>query len=410
MGFPDGVQTVTVTGHVGLADGQAQRDTVTFTPSPPEVVSAGADFILSADPVTVYPDRSTGEFAVRLLATDATGFTPSGWTYTVARGTRAPYSISLPAASPTVDLADLTPVSADPGTYDLLVPVADLGGAAALDVGQTAGTVAAGNDSRFGQISGVTVTGTPSTGKVPTATSGSAASWQALPAASSGTAGIVRVDGTAADIQPVGSAAAAGSTGQAADAGHVHPVDTSLPGDSNLQWWTYPSDLAGSATVPSAVNVPGKLTLRRVVLHRPMTLGHIWFGVSANDAGATFTNCFLGFYSVSGTTGTLAASTPDLSTDMHTATVYSRALGSSTLYPAGEYYLALLMGQGSTWTLWDLKSSGGGATSNAGLAVPHLTLANLGSGLSALPASIDLTTMSTSLITGGWGSQWYGLS
>lgn len=149
MTFPAGAQTVVLSGRVGLADGAAQRDTITLTPSPPEVVSTALNHIIDDDPIVVTPDRPTGAWSVRLLATDASGYVPSGWTYTVARGTRTPYSISLPAASPAVDLADLTPVSADPGTYELLVRASDLGDAAALDVGTTAGTVAAGDDSRF---------------------------------------------------------------------------------------------------------------------------------------------------------------------------------------------------------------------------------------------------------------------
>lgn len=355
MGFPTGVQTVVLTGHVGLADGQSQRDTITLTPSPPEVVSTTADFILDNTPITVVPDRATGQFSIRLLATDATGFNPTGWTYTVARGTRTPYSISLPAATSPVDLADLTPVSVNPGVYDLLIRTSD------------------------------------------------------LPAATTSTAGIVQL-GQATDIASAGPAAAAGTTTKAADAGHVHPIDTLLPGDSNLSWWNFPGINAGGANVPSAVNVPGKLTLARAVFHRAVNVSKLWFGVSANDAGATFVNCFAGVYSVSGTTGALACSTSDFSSSLHVSAVYSPALTPSGTLPAGEYFVAWLMGAGSTWTTWNLKSSLGGVTANAGVAVPHLNLANLGSGLSALPATIDLSTMTTSLITGGWGSQWYGLS
>jgi hypothetical protein len=140
MGFPEGVQTVVLTGHVGLADGQSQRDKITVTPSPPEVVSTTANFIMDDAPIEIVPDRSTGQFWIRLLAVDSTGINPTGWTYTVARGSRTPYSISLPAAVPTVDLADLTPVSADPGVYQLLAPVAAI--EAYADTGD-AGTLAA---------------------------------------------------------------------------------------------------------------------------------------------------------------------------------------------------------------------------------------------------------------------------
>jgi hypothetical protein len=60
-------------------------------------------------------------------------------------------------------------------------------------------------------INGVTVSGTPASGKIIVCTSSSAASWSAL------------TDATASDIQALASSAAAGSVGTPADAGHVHP-------------------------------------------------------------------------------------------------------------------------------------------------------------------------------------------
>src|ERR1039457_6506159 len=65
-------------------------------------------------------------------------------------------------------------------------------------------------------IEGVTVSGTPSSGKVITATSATAANW-ATPAAG------VTLDGTAAHIQPLG-AQSAGTSGLAPKADHVHPT------------------------------------------------------------------------------------------------------------------------------------------------------------------------------------------
>jgi hypothetical protein len=65
-------------------------------------------------------------------------------------------------------------------------------------------------------IDGVTVSGTPATGKVPICTSSSAATWQ-TPASG------VTLDSTASDIHALAASAVAGSVGQAADAGHIHP-------------------------------------------------------------------------------------------------------------------------------------------------------------------------------------------
>jgi hypothetical protein len=258
-----------------------------------------------------------------------------------------------------------------------------------------------------GKINGIAVSGTPAVGAVPTATGTTAATWQALPTATTAANGVVRLDGTAADIQLVGTTFAAGGTGMAADAGHVHAVQTLLPADNGLLWWSFPPIHAGGANVPSAATVPGKLTLQRVLLRISTTVTKIWLGISANDAGATFTNCYLGVYDA---TGTLRAQTADLSSTLHTATVNSYNFTSSATLAAGEYFIALLMGSGSTWTTWNLKSSLGGISANAGLVAPHLNLGSMLSGLSALPASVTLSTMDSSLITGGWGSQWYGIS
>lgn len=179
MGFPEGAQTTVLTMKLGLVDGSADRETVTITPSPSQIVSTALNDIREGDPITITPDRSSGTAQVRLLNTDATGYNPSGWTYSVRRGDRAPYNVSLPhSLGSTADLADLTEVSESPGVYDVLLPASELGTAAFLDVGTAGGTVAAGDDARFGTIAGIPITGTPAAGKVPTLTGPNALAWQ----------------------------------------------------------------------------------------------------------------------------------------------------------------------------------------------------------------------------------------
>lgn len=127
MGFPETAQTIVLTVGTTLGDGSADRDPITLTPTPPMVVSTDLNHIVKNAPITLTPDRSSGAGAVRVLNTDAAGYLPTGWTYRVEQAGQSPYYISLPhSLGASVDLADLTPVSADPGQYDLLAPVAQI--------------------------------------------------------------------------------------------------------------------------------------------------------------------------------------------------------------------------------------------------------------------------------------------
>lgn len=185
MPFPDGVQTVTLTaGAAGYRtlDGDPYQGTIRLTPSVPRVVSVEHGVIaLGSENITV---GASGEFTATVLACDADGFSPSGWTYRVDEEfTNAPgraYSILLPAAVPSVALPSLVEVEASTGTVSTPAVVSvngntgvvtglleaannlsdlasagasrtslGLGGAAILSVGTSAGTVAAGDDSRI---------------------------------------------------------------------------------------------------------------------------------------------------------------------------------------------------------------------------------------------------------------------
>lgn len=123
MPFPDGVEAVTVNaGAAGYRalDGTPYTGTVRFTPSVSRVISAEHGVIaLGSVNATL---GASGMFTENpeLLATDADGFSPSGWTYRVDEEfTAAPgrsYSISLPVAVPTVALPSLSPVDSATGT------------------------------------------------------------------------------------------------------------------------------------------------------------------------------------------------------------------------------------------------------------------------------------------------------
>ncbi|MFF7023038.1 hypothetical protein ACFY97_18795 [Streptomyces klenkii] len=117
--LPAGLQTVTVTGTYRHPDGAPFTGHVSFLPEPAVLTSPQYDTIVLGE-VTTTPD-SNGHIAVTLLATDATGVTPTGWTYRVterwydAHGRS--YPISLPAAAPNVDLADVAPTAPAAGEY-----------------------------------------------------------------------------------------------------------------------------------------------------------------------------------------------------------------------------------------------------------------------------------------------------
>lgn len=126
MPFPPGVQTVTLTGHQTLADGAGRLLPIRIRPVPTRVVSAQHGVVVDSDPVVVKPDAA-GQWSVTLVATDATGFTPTGWTYRVETGDDALY-VSLPAAAGTVDIADVTPAGSDGGEYVIVNLVQSVNG------------------------------------------------------------------------------------------------------------------------------------------------------------------------------------------------------------------------------------------------------------------------------------------
>ncbi|OKK17260.1 hypothetical protein AMK16_20495 [Streptomyces sp. CB00455] len=180
------------------------------------------------------------------------------------------------------------------------------------------------------------------------------------------------------------------------------------PQDQNLLAWTGDPNDAGHVTAQSAAGVGGRVTLVRIVLRERITWSAIWLGLAGVDPNAQLANCYLGVYDA---TGTLVASTPDISPQLATdAVAKPLALGKPFTAAPGTYFVALLLNGNWATNGLTLKSTGAGISVNAGLAPPNLRYSTVLTGQTSLPASVNLAEQSTSTINTGWGSQWYAVS
>lgn len=140
MPLPVGVETVTVSSGQPLAlpDGTAAKGYLLFTG--PTLVTIGSQDVILGGSVQV--PLVNGGFTKVLVATDATGMSPTGWAYRVeavlSNGPGWVRYISLPKAAPSVFLADVVVPDPVAGTYTVLA--APRGGATLA----TSGTPAVG--------------------------------------------------------------------------------------------------------------------------------------------------------------------------------------------------------------------------------------------------------------------------
>lgn len=144
MALPGNLTVITLTGTYVTAVGTPCSGTVTFNLD--TVIADATGSVILYPSATVVTLDLDGHFSVELPATNDTHLYPEPFTYRVLEklnaGQQRTYSISLLSSmAPTVDLSTLTP-------------------------SQPIGPV------------GVTITGTPTTGQVPTATGPSTADWQ----------------------------------------------------------------------------------------------------------------------------------------------------------------------------------------------------------------------------------------
>src|SRR5207342_3367379 len=137
MSFPAGLTLVTVHGRFDTLPSGGASGMVRFV-SPSALHGSVDNSIVPYVDVTVGLD-SSGEFTTQLPATNAAGWSPSGWAYTVTAslGVRTiSGTLQLDAANTSVELADLfQPDGAAVAgqTYILLSQKGVYGGVAALD-------------------------------------------------------------------------------------------------------------------------------------------------------------------------------------------------------------------------------------------------------------------------------------
>ena len=137
------------------------------------------------------------------------------------------------------------------------------------------------------------------------------------------------------------------------------------------------------------------------------TVGIEWGLSSAGDSGSATAGNFLGLYDSSGNRVAVSA---DIGTVL---TSQTGPIATPWVTPAnltnGHYYVAVLMN--GTWSTkvptW--KATGGGSTTNSRLSAPNYRLANMLTGQTSLPTTLNFANQTTTAITGGAMSAWFGL-
>lgn len=223
--IPIGVATVTLTGRYIRPDGTPLTGSITFEP-PAFLTLSGVDTI-STGAATVELDE-TGAFTITLIATDDPGTDPTGWTYAVTERLHQvsgrTYPLQLPAATPTVDLADIAPT--DPSLGDYIVvegPPGTPGSQIYSGTGSPSAGVGIDGDYYIDTTSGaVTLYGPKASGAWPAG----------IPLTSSGTSPVTSVAGkTGAVTLVVGDVSGAASTSSVTSAISTHASATDPHGD-----------------------------------------------------------------------------------------------------------------------------------------------------------------------------------
>lgn len=201
---------------------------------------------------------------------------------------------------------------------------------------------------------------------------------------------LVTVDGVPQGALAIDSTPISAADVSADPAGSAAAVASGLaPGDHGYLTWTYDPILSSGAS-----NVPaGSIVLAKVKVWDEATVASIALSVSA--AGVTLANSFVALFGPTGTrlgVSTDQSSTGTGSSNWTTTGVKTIALTAPASVDAGTYFLGILIGSGGTIPTF-LRGASSAAV-NAGLSAPSLRFSTVGTGLTAMPSSVDLSTQS----------------
>ncbi|MFI9244160.1 hypothetical protein ACIGXF_16580 [Streptomyces sp. NPDC053086] len=264
-----------------------------------------------------------------------------------------------------------------------------LGGAATLNIGTTAGTVASGSDSRL------------SDARTPTAHASSHASGGSDPVTPAAIGALTQTTGDSRYLLATARAAANGvaslDSGTKVPSAQIPDLSATYatvaaygnvwtPADQGLITWSFdPAACTATGTTLSA----GFIYLIEIVLRQAATIAKINAVIGTAGATLTANQCLAGLYD---TTGTRRGVTGDMSTTWNSAGNKAMSLTSSYSAAAGRYYLALLF-NGTTSPTFACGSTLGATFTpgNANLAAGSYRFCRSASGQTSLPTSITLS-------------------